>query len=60
MQILPKFEIFDHEGPQTGSFLISDLPEKAEELFMEADDLYFEMETQQAEKLLKRIISDFP
>lgn len=60
MQLLPKFEIFDHEGPQTGTFHLTDLPELAEELFMEADDLYFEMEPQQAKKLLKKILSDYP
>ncbi len=60
MQILPRFEIFDHEVPQTGSFQLTDLPEEAEELFMEADDLYFEMESQHADKLLKKIISDYP
>lgn len=60
MQLLPKFKIFNQDNGQTGTFQLPDIDPETDELFMNADDLYFEMEFEKSKKLLRRIINKHP
>lgn len=60
MQLLPKFKIYNQDSGQTGTFQLPDIDPETDDLFMNADDLYFEMEFDKSKKLLRKIISKQP
>jgi len=60
MHIVPEFEIINEEPKKIGAFHLPEIDNETDDLFMQADDLYFEMEFGKARKLLEKIIAKNP
>lgn len=60
MKALPKFETFENDRPETGCFIWDPPDESIEDLYMEAEDQYYELENSKAKKLLQKIIRENP
>lgn len=60
MKALPKFEIYEDDQPKTGCFSWDSHEESIEELYMEAEDHYYELENEKAKKLLQKVIQKNP
>lgn len=60
MKALPQFEVYDDGDQKIGSFNRDDSDHSIEELFMDAEDYFYEYEFKKSKELLNRIILKDP
>jgi tetratricopeptide (TPR) repeat protein len=60
MKALPQFEAYEDDKKKMGSFSWESSDHSIDDLYMEAEDLYFEFEYEKSKKLLNKIILKDP
>ncbi|MDZ7719699.1 MAG: tetratricopeptide repeat protein [Balneolaceae bacterium] len=60
MHIIPEFEILSEEPKEIGAFQLSPVDEETDDLILEAEEMYFEMEFGKAKQILEKIIKQNP
>jgi len=60
MHIIPEFEILSEEPKKVGAFQLSLIDDETDDLIMEAEEMYFEMEFGKAKQILEKIIKQNP